>query len=516
MTPGLQRHYTLLRPRNISVLLSALSRLGARDAGLVGDLLHVSLPLLPSFEGTELASALHALPGLRARPSREWVAAFFAASGPRLHEFGAWGLCSCAWALGALRKRPPEEWLADFCGAAEAAFGGMTGQGLANLAWGLAAARARPPGVWVRRLVRVARDAMGQLSPQGAANFTWCVAGAGTLRRPRRVRVGPTFPPRPCGSLRAPPPARGRPTQRLPHIPSLTRPRRSSRALPLPPRALAKLSFRPEAAFVSALLAHTQRLLPSYRPLELSCQLYSFAVLGLRPGRAWMDAFYAASLPLLESGFGSQALSNTLWALARIEAVRPGRAMAARLARGKVSTAGQRARPAGRRHPGRCLQLCSLNVLRRRRSRPPPSASRPPRPPQLPPREWLATFLLATLAKLPTFSPQALANTLWALARMRATPRAAWLDAVIERSFALLPLFGTSELTATLAALQGLDYAPPQRWFNRWVGCERRPPASAPVAAWMTPRSQGRGGGRRRFCPMRSRGGARRSIGGTR
>jgi hypothetical protein len=177
VTPTLQRHYTHLRPRNISVLLDSLYRLGARDPDLVGDLLHMSLPLLPDFEPSELACTLHALPGLQVQPPREWAAAFYAASGPRLQGFGPWGLCSTAWALGALRKRPPDGWLAALCDAADGAWGGMTGQGLANLAWGLAAARARPSSAWMRRLVRAAGGAMAGLSPQGAANFTWCAAG---------------------------------------------------------------------------------------------------------------------------------------------------------------------------------------------------------------------------------------------------------------------------------------------------------------------------------------------------
>jgi hypothetical protein len=95
----------------------------------------------------------------------------------------------------------------------------------------------------------------------------------------------------------------------------------------------------------------------------------------------------------------------------------------------------------------------------------------PPRAPapQPPPRKWLSAFLAAVLPKLPVFSPQALANTLWGLARLRAAPPTVWLDAAVERSFALLPLSGPQELSATLVALEALSYRPPQRWLNRWV-----------------------------------------------
>jgi hypothetical protein len=169
----LQRNYTRLRPRNISILLDSLLALGVRDPDFVGDLLHVSLPLLPDFSPSELACAVHALPGLGVQPSREWMAAFYSAADGKWGDFNAWGLATVAWSLGALKKRPPAEWLAGFAEAADGRWREFTPQGLSNVAWALAAVRAKPDGAWMRRFVRAAAARLEETSPQGVSNVCW-------------------------------------------------------------------------------------------------------------------------------------------------------------------------------------------------------------------------------------------------------------------------------------------------------------------------------------------------------
>lgn len=186
----LQRHYTHLRPRNVAVLLTSLLALGDADAGFVGDLLHVSLGLLPDFEPGDLAGAVHALAGLGVQPSREWMARFYAACAARWPDWDARALASAAWSLGALRKRPPAGWLEGFCDAADAQWGAFTAQGVANVAWGLAVLRARPPARWMRRLVRASERLAPQMSPQGAANLLWW-ACCKRRRRPAVVFAKP-------------------------------------------------------------------------------------------------------------------------------------------------------------------------------------------------------------------------------------------------------------------------------------------------------------------------------------
>jgi hypothetical protein len=349
------------------VLLSVAANLGYRDEDFARDLLHVALPMLDDFEASDLASVLHALPALRVQPSREWMAAFYAASDARWHEFDARGLASLAWALGALRKRPPPEWLAGFCGAADALWGEFTPQGLSNLAWGLAATRARPAAKWMGHLVGSAQQSIRRFSPQGCANFTWwargCSAGArgcvwvqrvekgghdgrrglaaggtcalcGVRMRHADPKVQEWLPGHAYACAR--PAVSGAPGSAIfvaPTWASHNPKRHSARVshhdscfLRLKPaiwvcRGLAKLSYRPQQRFVSDLLSHSQQLLPSFSPMELSAMMYALAVLGLRPGQEWMRVFHAASAPQLEAGFGSQALSNTLWAHARLNQV---------------------------------------------------------------------------------------------------------------------------------------------------------------------------------------------------
>lgn len=50
---------------------------------------------------------------------------------------------------------------------------------------------------------------------------------------------------------------------------------------------------------------------------SFSTLIYSVALLRVSPGREWLAAFFRNTLPLLPS-FNDQAISNTLWALARL------------------------------------------------------------------------------------------------------------------------------------------------------------------------------------------------------
>ena len=65
------------------------------------------------------------------------------------------------------------------------------------------------------------------------------------------------------------------------------------------------------------LLYVSTQLLDSCSPQAFSNLVYAAAVLGLKPQRQWLSAFFRYSLPSLPS-FSPQALSNTAWALAKM------------------------------------------------------------------------------------------------------------------------------------------------------------------------------------------------------
>jgi hypothetical protein len=65
----------------IAALLHALSKVQHRDLDWIGDLLHVSAPLLDDASPRALSTSAWALAGLRINPSRRWVGAFFEVGG---------------------------------------------------------------------------------------------------------------------------------------------------------------------------------------------------------------------------------------------------------------------------------------------------------------------------------------------------------------------------------------------------------------------------------------------------
>lgn len=102
-------------------------------------------------------------------------------------------------------------------------------------------------------------------------------------------------------------------------------------------------------------------------PQVLSNTLWALASLRLRAPPEWLDELLEASAPRLNA-FGSQALANAVWALAKINA----------------------------------------------RLRLPPA--------------WLAAFFAASRATMSQAQPQHLANMIYGLARLGAAPPRPWLD----------------------------------------------------------------------------------------
>lgn len=92
---------------------------------------------------------------------------------------------------------------------------------------------------------------------------------------------------------------------------------------PLPPRSLAKLSYRPPVSSLQQMSEASLALMRRSSAHDLSLTCYSFAVLGFKPPEAWWLGFWEASGARMGQA-SSQGLANMFWALGRLKKVGEG------------------------------------------------------------------------------------------------------------------------------------------------------------------------------------------------
>ncbi len=200
-----------------------------------------------------------------------------------------------------------------------------------------------------------------------------------------------------------------------------------------PPRGRPRPAPLPPPGFVRALLDVTQPWLPRFGPQALSGTVWALARLRVLPSRAWLDAFVHSSTLAMaaphpeqqqqqqqqrgrqaqgQAGPEPEALANMAWALAVMEASPPAAWLSA-FVRSSVACA-PRAEP-----PSLARMLWAAARL----------------PGFQPPRGWVAALLRAMpparMAQRGA-SPQDLANMLWAVAALRYPPPAAWIEGVLH------------------------------------------------------------------------------------
>ncbi|PNG99154.1 hypothetical protein TSOC_015073, partial [Tetrabaena socialis] len=144
--------------------------------------------------------------------------------------------------------------------------------------------------------------------------------------------------------------------------------------------------------------------------------------------RPWLDAVCAASAPQLRA-FGPQALANTACALAQMDHAPPPHWVAAFLHACLEAWAPRPPPPAAQGAAAGSPTAAS-------HARPPAAAPPPP--------------------------PQALALTLWAVARLGLRPGGAWLDAMAAAAAADAPRMNGQDVANVLWALGALRYRPGQ------------------------------------------------------
>jgi hypothetical protein len=141
------------------------------------------------------------------------------------------------------------------------------------------------------------------------------------------------------------------------------------------------------------------QLLDSCSPQAFSNLVYAAAVLGLKPQRQWLSAFFRYSLPALPS-FSPQALSNTAWALAKM-----------------VGDGSCHAKTLSCLFGLAPLKPCPLVLVFE------PATPSPRRPQGFHPEsEWEREFYKRCVTQTKLLAPQALSNIVWAVATLELHP----------------------------------------------------------------------------------------------
>ncbi len=204
--------------------------------------------------------------------------------------------------------------------------------------------------------------------------------------------------------------------------------------------ALAELQWRPPTELVEGLQRRAAQQLPAFKPQELAVLTHALAGLHARPPeRAWLQQCLGECRRRLPE-FKPQELSMLAVGLARLHE-KEWRRWPAQL-KGPGGEEGRMGGDDEQQRPSRRMRAPAPAVL--------------PLPPQ-----FAAAFLDASGRKLPAYAPQALSNTLWALARLGVEPGPAWLDAYWRATAAALPAQAPQGLSNTLWAAARLGARPP-------------------------------------------------------
>ncbi len=186
----------------------------------------------------------------------------------------------------------------------------------------------------------------------------------------------------------------------------------------------------------SASARHLQR----FNAQDLSNTLYALAKLQHAPPREWMDAWAARATHQLP-WFTPQALANSAWALAKLKQQQP-QWLAACMASAAQAA---HAREVGAQEACNLLWAAGETQLDV-------------------PDPVIGELLRCLRPQLPACSPQDLASIMYALARLQAAPGVGWTEAYFAAAAGKLPAFDANTLSITLWALAELGLAGGPAW----------------------------------------------------
>ncbi len=122
----------------------------------------------------------------------DWLAAFFAASQPRLREFNAQQSARTLWALARSQVVPPAAWLDSFQAASLASLRGLDVKSMSLTLWALATLCAlgapRPSRAWLSAFESHAELEVKRLGAAEAATALWALSQL-TGKPPQQLRL---------------------------------------------------------------------------------------------------------------------------------------------------------------------------------------------------------------------------------------------------------------------------------------------------------------------------------------
>jgi len=360
------------------------------------------------FRPRNLANSVYAFARLRLHPSPEWLSSFVAAAAYSAAQMDAQQTANTLWALGTLA--------ADGCGGGEGALGPLSRACLAHAS-------------------------AGTLSPQHAANSWWAFA---------KLKHRPETPLY-CALCAAS--AASAASASSAHLVQTTW---ALAAL----AALRPASAEEEAAtseLLAALAVASRPLLASaFSPSDLSLSLWAYASLGVSPGGAWLAAHESASTRALALG-DPRTVSTTLLGWSRLghtprHVTRYGAALRARLRDAEPQSVSN--------------SLCSFGMMALSARRGGEEEAAPVQP------ETLRALCAWSQARLGSFKPTELAQSLWGLAALGFDPGPMWRGACLAACLGPaggLRRFSPPELSSVLWALASLGASPGPPFLASWA-----------------------------------------------
>ncbi|KAJ9519615.1 hypothetical protein QJQ45_013371 [Haematococcus lacustris] len=425
------------------------------------------------------------------------------------------GIATVLHAMGSLDVRE-RELLQDLAAAAEPQLGQFTTQGLANMLWALARCGFQAPARWMDVCVGSCQAKLVQFSPQELSITLWslsrlkCKLSADTHSNFLRWALSILYQFEPhslvllaysLGSMEQRPSPEWVTAfvKALLHPPGLARftPQGQCQVL----WALGRMGYTPTPIFANTVNSFMLEpsLLPAYKPIDLSTLVYALVQLSLPIS----DALYKAIMSKWQvclSSLSSMQLANSVWAFAHLQLGLPQRQLStpaiakcltacyismdrfnhrdlAMLAWGMATLRFQLPATFLQSMQWRMEQVgsefmpqevsCTMWALARLGAS--PSAG------------LLVEFFAATDRRLSSFKPQELSNMIWALAKVQHRPDKAWVDEFMRAAFHRLTEFTPQGLGNTTWALAVLGLRPPPAWLYAFVK------AAAPQLSSMRP-----------------------------
>lgn len=282
-----------LKPQEVSNVLYAFRKLrfGAPEE-LLQQLLQRIQAMMPECSVQDCVVALHACAAQRRPIDSVWLAAFFEATGNRLPLFNSQDVANTLHSLAVLGVEPPLPWLERLLDCCEPKLKQFSAQECSNTLYALALMGAAPPAEWMSAFWRCSMTKLGAASAQELSVMVW--AAGKLLLRPDEEWL-----------------------QQYAVAVQRRGPELTGQALAMTLSSFAPLAYLPPGRLMTQLLQQFQSQLLVLGPHSLSSTIYALAQLQYMPSASWLAAFLDASRAQL--GFmQAHGLALTIWSLAKL------------------------------------------------------------------------------------------------------------------------------------------------------------------------------------------------------